>query len=298
MSEYKVPQNVEAEDKLLGPFTFRQFVYLLIVAAMCGIAWGLYQLLPLLVIIPLPVIVFFGALALPLRKDQPMETYLAALVSFYLKPHRRMWDPDGIESLIEITVPKIVEKQLSKNITQDDAERRFSYLADLVDSEGWAIRGKGVQPQSTSMETDVFFTAQHTEDILDENNTVVQSMDYLMAKEKERLREETLARIRESAAAAAAPPEPAVLIETPSEPLESAVASPVIDTGASPVQADATPVTVVPPEPPTTSETTVSPDIMNLATNDEFSVETIAHEANRIHKKEGDLEDGDVISLR
>lgn len=289
MSEYKVPQNVEAEDKLLGPFTFRQFVYLLIVAAMCGIAWGLYQLFPLLAIIPLPIIFFFGALALPLRKDQPMETYLAAMVSFYLKPHRRMWDPDGVESLIEITVPKVVEENRSKNISQEDAERRFSYLADLVDSEGWAIRGQGLQPQGTSMATDIYYTAQHADDLLDENNTVVQSMDYLMAKEKERLREETLARIRETAAAAAA---------------EAAAPPPVAP--AEPVMGDEVAVedaaadsTVTPPEPPTTSETTVSPDIMNLATNDEFSVETIAHEANRIHKKEeGDLEDGDVISLR
>ena len=30
MATYKVPQDVEAEDKLLGPFTFRQFIYLLI----------------------------------------------------------------------------------------------------------------------------------------------------------------------------------------------------------------------------------------------------------------------------
>ena len=30
MAQYKVPQDVEADDKLLGPFSFRQFVYLLI----------------------------------------------------------------------------------------------------------------------------------------------------------------------------------------------------------------------------------------------------------------------------
>ena len=30
MAQYKVPQDVEADDKLIGPFSFRQFVYLLI----------------------------------------------------------------------------------------------------------------------------------------------------------------------------------------------------------------------------------------------------------------------------
>ena len=86
MATYKVPQDVEADDKLIGPFSFRQFIYLIIVAMAGALAWGLAQLFIGLAIIPLPVIVFFGALALPLRKDQPMEIYMAAIVSFYLKP--------------------------------------------------------------------------------------------------------------------------------------------------------------------------------------------------------------------
>ena len=32
MAEYKVAQDVEAEDKLIGPFSFRQFIYLIIAA--------------------------------------------------------------------------------------------------------------------------------------------------------------------------------------------------------------------------------------------------------------------------
>ena len=72
MAVYKVPQDVEADDKLIGPFSFRQFVYLIIVALAITLAWGLSKLFIGLSIIPLPIILFFGALALPLRKDQPM----------------------------------------------------------------------------------------------------------------------------------------------------------------------------------------------------------------------------------
>ena len=93
MNDYKVPQDVEAEDKLLGPFSFRQFIYLIIVALAGLGAFALFQLFPPLVIIPVPIILFFGALALPIRKDQPMEIYLAAVLSFYLKPRKRLWQP-------------------------------------------------------------------------------------------------------------------------------------------------------------------------------------------------------------
>ena len=107
MAQYKVPQDVEAEDKLLGPFTFRQFIYLLIAAAGIAGAWGLFQLFPLLALIPLPFVFFFGVLALPLKKDQPMETYLAAIISFYFKPNRRIWTAGQRESTIKIIAPKV-----------------------------------------------------------------------------------------------------------------------------------------------------------------------------------------------
>ena len=91
MAQYKVPQDVEADDKLIGPFSFRQFVYLLIAAGLIALAVAFFQIFPLLAIIPVPFILLLAALALPLKKDQPMETYLAAVVSFYLKPNRRIW---------------------------------------------------------------------------------------------------------------------------------------------------------------------------------------------------------------
>lgn len=77
----------------------------MIVAAAIAIAWVFFRILPVLAVIPLPVILFFGALALPLRKDQPMEIYMAAILSFYLKPRQRTWDPDGIETLVQVAAP-------------------------------------------------------------------------------------------------------------------------------------------------------------------------------------------------
>ena len=66
MATYKVPQDVEAEDKLLGPFTFRQFIYLLVSAGGIAVIFGLLQIFPLLAIIPIPVVLLFLIFALPL----------------------------------------------------------------------------------------------------------------------------------------------------------------------------------------------------------------------------------------
>jgi hypothetical protein len=307
MATYKVPQDVEADDKLIGPFSFRQFIYLIIVAMAGALAWGLSNIFIGLAIIPLPVILLFGALALPLRKDQPMEIYLAAMISFYLKPHKRLWDPDGVESLIEITVPKTVEVQRSKNISEDDARQRFSYLAGIVDSGGWAIRGTGAQASpSTTINNDIFLEAQSAEDVFDGSNSVSQSFNTMISKEADRIRQEAIERMHQAPvpppvapaplpapapAAVVAPVDPVAPVFNPYPTIQQTVLQPIDDAAHSTIQPDEETA-------PTTSDKPVSADIMNLANNSDVSIETIAREANRIQAREDDMAEEVIVSLR
>lgn len=177
MATYKVPQDVEAEDKLLGPFTFRQFIYLLISAAGIAVIFGLFQIFPLLAIIPVPVVGFFLILALPLKKDQPMEVYLASIASFYLKSNKRLWTPGQKESTIKITAPKIVEKPRARNITEEEASTRLSFLSNLVDSEGYSIRN------NSNFNEDFIAETNDVPDILDQNSN--QTINQMIAREQE-----------------------------------------------------------------------------------------------------------------
>lgn len=201
MSRYKVAQDVEAEDKILGPFSFRQFIYLLVAAAGIALAWGLSQVFLPLAVIPVPIILLFGALALPLRKDQPMEVYLAAVISFYTKPRRRMWQPDGINSLIEITVPEKVEIERTKNLSQDEAERRLAYLSQLADSHGWSIRHTRVPDAQGSMISDVYFEAQQTSDMFDDNSSEARAMTRRIEQSNQARRRAAIERMQAPAAA-------------------------------------------------------------------------------------------------
>lgn len=178
MATYKVPQDVEAEDRLLGPFTFRQFVYLLIAAIAGALATALFQIFPLLAILPLPVIIFFLILALPLKKDQPMETYLAAIVSFYMKPNKRFWRPGQGETTIQITAPKIVEKSRTRDLSEEEASHRLSFLSNLVDSEGYAIRGN----HNGNFTENFIADTEDVNDFMDDSQN--QNLINLMQKEK------------------------------------------------------------------------------------------------------------------
>ena len=198
MASYKVPQDVEADDKLIGPFSFRQFIYLIIVAMAVAMAWGLAQIFIGLAVIPLPVVLLFGALALPLRKDQPMEIYLAAIISFYLKPNRRVWDPEGVESTVEITAPKTAEVKRTKDLSEGEAAERLSYLATLVDTQGWSIRGV-TTGQNIAMNTDVVLEAQGVQDVLDTNTSVAANFSHMMQESTDRLKEEARQRMLRAA---------------------------------------------------------------------------------------------------
>ena len=320
MAEYKVPQDVEADDKLIGPFSFRQFIYLIIVAASIAVGWGLSRLFLPLAIIPLPIVLFFGLLALPLRKDQPMEIYMAAIVSFYLKPRKRLWVSDGIQSMVEITAPKTVEVQRTKDLSRHEAEQRLSYLADIVDTGGWAVRGVAQPEANSAMQTDAFFEAQQTVDVLDDNGGVAQSLTTMISQADAKRRQEIMERITHQPQVTTpvpATPVPQPLAADPYATLQPPVPQPVTDppdphlslnpypaamhqSVIRPLSQQPTPQTPQPTAPqPSTSEKPVSPDIINLANNADLSIETIAHEAKRIQQKESQLNDDEVvISLR
>ncbi len=181
MATYKVPQDVEADDKLIGPFSFRQFIYLLVAGGLAAVAVGLFQIFPALVIIPLPPILLMLALALPLRKDQPMETYLAAIVTYYIKPRRRVWTAGQKETTIQITAPKIVEESRVRDLTQEEATHRLSFLADVVDSGGHSIQ----QINSNVMRDDLVAEANQATDMFDEMNSQSQAINRAIDRDRE-----------------------------------------------------------------------------------------------------------------
>ena len=275
MAQYKVPQDVEADDKLLGPFSFRQFVYLLIAGALIAVAVGLFQIFPLLAIIPLPPVLLFAALALPLKKDQPMEAYLAAVASYYLKPRNRVWAPGQRESTIEITAPKIVEDNRTRDITGEEATHRLSFLADIVDTGGYAIKG-GVNHANMELVAE----AAEARDMFEVNdNNLVDTI----AKDENERHEEVVQQMQAEIAKAD----------------NMAVSGGVIrrneDVGKVKEENIDTIVVEKPvensknnePESIEKEETKLTnPSIIELANNEDYSVATIAKEANRIKERE------------
>lgn len=149
MAVYKVIQDVEAEDKLLGPLGIRQFIYAAVAALIIFMDFrlvisGFGPLKWIFILIMLPALVLFGVLASPLGREQPTEVWLLSRIRFILKPRRRLWDQSGITHTVTITVPKKEARQLTNNLSQSEVHSRLEALAQTLDSRGWAVKNVNV----------------------------------------------------------------------------------------------------------------------------------------------------------
>jgi hypothetical protein len=165
MATYKVLQDIEAEDKLIGPLTPRQCIYAAIAIVAAYLSFLCIQKgAPFLVAFLLPFMIFGGFFAWPWSKQQSTEVWALAKIRFALKPRKRIWDQSGMKDLVTITAPKTVEQPRASNLSETEVRSRLRALADTIDSRGWAIKNVplgmytqpyGYQNQSTDRLVDV-----------------------------------------------------------------------------------------------------------------------------------------------
>ncbi|MBC7837008.1 PrgI family protein [Acetobacteraceae bacterium] len=88
--QYQVPQFIEVEDKIFGPLTLRQFIYL---AGGGGLCLLFFSLLPfwLMLILALPVMGFSAALAFYQINGRPFIIALEHAFSYFFGSKLYLW---------------------------------------------------------------------------------------------------------------------------------------------------------------------------------------------------------------
>ena len=87
---FEVPQFIEIEDKIFGPLTWRQFVYL---GGGLGAAVVMFLIFPLIVslIIGLPLALLAGALAFYPINNRPFSYFLEAVWGYFTNSRLYLW---------------------------------------------------------------------------------------------------------------------------------------------------------------------------------------------------------------
>lgn len=220
MAVYKVIQDIEAEDKIVGFLTLKTFIYALIAAAlayinvrllMASVVGPLRFVFILILLFPM---FLFGLLAAPLGRDQPTEVWILSHVKFFLNPRKRIWDQSGLQELVTVTAPKKIEKDYTKGLSQNDVQSRLKALATTLDSRGWAVKNVAVnlsanpsyldvEPEDSDRLVSAASVAQDqtadihaADDIMDEqNNPTAQHFEALMQQADARRKVNVLSKV-------------------------------------------------------------------------------------------------------
>ncbi len=113
--QYKVPQNIDMEDKIVGPFTMKQFVYLLVCGGIIYAWWNYLQSNYVnfsieFAVVAIPIGLLGFALALVKINDRPFEYFLLNVFRYLLAPKNVKWK-DGFKEEAVILINKNEKKK-------------------------------------------------------------------------------------------------------------------------------------------------------------------------------------------
>ncbi|HVM58823.1 MAG TPA: PrgI family protein [Candidatus Paceibacterota bacterium] len=88
--EYQVPQFIEVEDKIVGPFTLRQFIYIAGAGGLCIVAF-VYLPIVVAIIVAVPIVAFGAALAFYRVNGKPFISVIEAGFNYYKGNKLLLW---------------------------------------------------------------------------------------------------------------------------------------------------------------------------------------------------------------
>ena len=118
---FQVPQFIEIEDKVVGPLSFRQFIYLV---GGGGLSFIIYSFLPLIVAIPLIAVVITFSLGLAFYKfnNKPFSYLVESSIKYFMASKLYIWKKED-------------KKATGKTIAEQETQVEPTYVPRLSDSK-------------------------------------------------------------------------------------------------------------------------------------------------------------------
>lgn len=131
--QFQVPQFIEIEDKIVGPLTLKQFLYLGGAAVLLLFFWFLFEFF-LWLLVAIPIVVLALALAFLKVNNRPFIHYIKGAIFYMLKPRIYLWERKEAEEQKEREVreEKEVEAEMPRPTPVTPA--RLRELANMLDT--------------------------------------------------------------------------------------------------------------------------------------------------------------------
>lgn len=127
---FQVPQFIEVEDRIFGPLTITQFIYL---AGGIGFLVGMWLILPLwaALILGLPVAILGAGLAFVKINERPLITVMEHAFEYYLRDKLYIWDKR------QKTVGELAEDAVTR--TEDPAQFVATATSNKIKDLSWSL---------------------------------------------------------------------------------------------------------------------------------------------------------------
>ncbi|MEA2701553.1 MAG: hypothetical protein QOE22_262 [Candidatus Parcubacteria bacterium] len=132
MEEYQVPQFIEVEDKIFGPLSLKQFVY---VAGGIGLCVIILLSLPLYVgiLLALPVALLSGGLAFYKINNKNLVDIIEAALTFYTKSRLYLWKKEEKPEAPQAPAPEAPVRE--KLVLTQGKLRELAWSLDIKDRQ-------------------------------------------------------------------------------------------------------------------------------------------------------------------
>ncbi len=130
--QYKVPQNIDKQDKIVGSLTLIEFSYLAIGGA---VDFLINQSIsgPMRIILMLIVTGLAAALAFLKIQDKSLLTFIRNMIQFSFTPKSRVWDKNAPKSVVNIVSKPTIVNELPKKFYDPN---KVHELSQAIDTRG------------------------------------------------------------------------------------------------------------------------------------------------------------------
>jgi len=132
--QFKVPQKIDIEDRIVGPLTMVQFVYAVVGG---GAAYLFLNTIPspLNWILAVPVAIFTFCIVFVKVNGRPFSNFLKNLLVYSVSPKARLWHKGRSDVSVEIYQPpktQTTDYYAGKRYSKEEISR----LAEIIDKRG------------------------------------------------------------------------------------------------------------------------------------------------------------------
>lgn len=128
---FSVPQFIDVEDKIVGPLTWKQLLWMIGMAGALLIVFSLFDT-TLSIIIAIPVVLIFCLMAFYQPSGLPMTTFLGSATMFVFRPKVAVWERPAM-ALPTVKAPANQQAPTQAPIEKELTREKLAELARLID---------------------------------------------------------------------------------------------------------------------------------------------------------------------